>query len=152
MKLYHHPASHNARRTVALARHLGADVELEVVDLAAGAQHAPGYLALNPNAKVPVLVDGDLVLWESTAILCYLAAKQGSALLPTAPAARADVDRWLAWIGGRLGSRSDVFLFENLVKAVFGLGAPNEAALAAAADSLCRRAASLYWTRRVFNL
>jgi glutathione S-transferase len=57
----------------------------------------PEYLALNPNAKVPTLVDGDLVIWESNTILRYLAAKAGSALYPGDPAARTQVERWMDW-------------------------------------------------------
>jgi glutathione S-transferase len=57
----------------------------------------PEYLALNPNAKVPTLVDGDLVIWESNTILRYLAAKAGSALYPSEPGARTQVERWMDW-------------------------------------------------------
>jgi glutathione S-transferase len=56
------------------------------------------YKAMNPNSLVPVLVDGDLVLWESNAIVRYLAAKHGEGTLwPTDPAARALSDRWMDW-------------------------------------------------------
>ena len=58
----------------------------------------PDYLALNPNGKVPVLVDGDFVLWESNAICRYLAAREGrDDLLPRAPEARARVEQWMDW-------------------------------------------------------
>jgi glutathione S-transferase len=58
----------------------------------------PAFLALNPNALVPVLRDGDLVLWESNTICRYLAAKAGrSDLLPAEPAARARVEQWMDW-------------------------------------------------------
>jgi glutathione S-transferase len=55
------------------------------------------YLRLNPNAKVPTLIDGDLVVWESNTILRYLAAKSGSALYPGEPGARTQVERWMDW-------------------------------------------------------
>lgn len=57
------------------------------------------FLALNPNAMVPVIVDGDTVLWESNAICRYLASRYGgdAALLPSAPAARARVEQWMDW-------------------------------------------------------
>ena len=56
------------------------------------------YKAMNPNSLVPVMVDGDLVLWESNAIIRYLAAKHGAGTLwPTDPAARALSDRWMDW-------------------------------------------------------
>ncbi len=58
----------------------------------------PEFLALNPNGLVPVLVDGDVVLWESNTICRYLAAKAGRVeLLPAAPAARARVEQWMDW-------------------------------------------------------
>ncbi|MEK6347401.1 MAG: glutathione S-transferase [Burkholderia sp.] len=58
----------------------------------------PEYLSLNPNALVPVLRDGDFVLWESNAILRYLANREGNAALyPLAPQQRALVDQWLDW-------------------------------------------------------
>jgi glutathione S-transferase len=57
----------------------------------------PEYLELNPNAKVPTLIDGDLVVWESNTILRYLAARAASPLYPADPAARTHVERWMDW-------------------------------------------------------
>jgi glutathione S-transferase len=59
----------------------------------------PDYLAMNPNGRVPTLVDGDFVLWESNSIMRYLvlAYAPGSPLYPAAPKPRASVDRWLDW-------------------------------------------------------
>jgi glutathione S-transferase len=57
------------------------------------------YLKLNPNGKVPTLVDGDTVIWESNTILRYLAAKhKKDALYPTDVAARTEVERWMDWL------------------------------------------------------
>ena len=62
------------------------------------ATDTPEFLALNPNAMVPVIVDGDFVLWESNTILRYLVNQYGGeALYPGAPRARAAVDQWLDW-------------------------------------------------------
>ena len=130
VKLYHHTASHNARRVVALVHHLQLPVELVSVDFGTGEQRSPEFLAKNPNGKVPVLVDGDFILWESTAIMAYLASKAGSTLAPTDARARADVDRWVAWVNTRFGSAASVCLFENVIKPFFGIGAPDDAALA----------------------
>jgi glutathione S-transferase len=59
----------------------------------------PGFLALNPLGTVPVLVDGDVVLWESHVILRYLAAREGAVhLLPEAPSGRALVEQWMDWV------------------------------------------------------
>jgi glutathione S-transferase len=57
----------------------------------------PEYLSMNPNAKVPTLVDGDLVIWESNTILRYVASKANSALYPADPAKRTHVERWMDW-------------------------------------------------------
>jgi glutathione S-transferase len=97
MLLYGNPMSYNSRKAETALRHVGADYEFKLVDLAKGAQRTPEFLALNPNGKVPVLVDGDLVLWESTAILRHLYATRRPELLGRSDRDRAEVDRWLAW-------------------------------------------------------
>jgi glutathione S-transferase len=57
------------------------------------------YLKLNPNGKVPTIVDGDTVVWESHTILRYLASKNGKTdLYPTDAAARTQVERWMDWL------------------------------------------------------
>lgn len=56
------------------------------------------YLKLNPNGKVPTLIDGDVVIWESNTILRYLAGKAKSALYPTDLAKRTEVERWMDWL------------------------------------------------------
>ena len=58
----------------------------------------PEYGALNPTRKVPTLVDGEVVVWESNTILRYLARKSGSALLPADPAAATVQERWMDWL------------------------------------------------------
>ncbi|KDN98691.1 MULTISPECIES: glutathione S-transferase [Pseudomonas] len=74
------------------------------------------FLALNPNAMVPVIVDGDFVLWESNTIIRYLAGQYGGQqLYPTAPRARARVDQWMDWQATDLnGSWS--YAFVSLVR------------------------------------
>ncbi|MGH9806728.1 MAG: glutathione S-transferase, partial [Terriglobia bacterium] len=67
--------------------------------MAFGRNHEPDYLAMNPNARVPTLVDGDFVLWESNSVMRYLAIahRPQSPVYPQAPKKRAGVDRWLDW-------------------------------------------------------
>src|SRR5262245_60596926 len=76
MKLYGFPPSPNTWKVRAVAAHLGLPLELHLVDITKGGQRAPNYLALNPTGRTPTLVDGDLALWESTAIMQYLAERK----------------------------------------------------------------------------
>jgi glutathione S-transferase len=128
MQLYEFPFSPNCRKVRAVVYELGIPVEHVNVDLLHGKSRVPEFLALNPNGKVPVLVDGDLVLWESTAIMRYLA--RGSALVPTAPKIAAEVDRWVAWQLAHLGPAMSKVAFEKVVKPVLGLGPADEARVA----------------------
>jgi glutathione S-transferase len=77
------------------------DLAYERIDagMAFGRNRDPDYLAMNPNGRVPTLVDGDFVLWESNSIMRYLvlAYAKGSPTYPEAPKRRAGVDRWLDW-------------------------------------------------------
>ena len=77
------------------------DLAYERIDagMAFGRNRDPDYLAMNPNGRVPTLVDGDFVLWESNSIMRYLvlAYAKGSPIYPEAPKRRASVDRWLDW-------------------------------------------------------
>jgi glutathione S-transferase len=131
MKLYDFAFSPNCRKVHALAYELGVELEFVRVDLPKGGQRAPAFLAINPNGRVPVLVDGDLVLWESTAILRYLAGKAGSPLVPSGSRALAEVDRWLSWQLAHLGPAMSKVAFERIVKKITGQGPPDEAAIAA---------------------
>ncbi len=77
------------------------DIPYERID--AGMEHGKNneaeYLAMNPNARVPTLVDGDYVLWESNSVMRYLCMEygKGTPLYPQDPKTRAAVDRWLDW-------------------------------------------------------
>jgi glutathione S-transferase len=77
------------------------DLPFERIDagMAFGKNFEPEYLANNPNGRVPTLVDGDFVLWESNSIMRYLVLAYGphSSLYPQAPKVRASADRWLDW-------------------------------------------------------
>ena len=102
---------------------LGVPTEQLVVDLRKGEQKKPEYLQLNPNGKVPVLDDDGFVLWESRAIMMYLADKTtGQKLYPHDPRARADVNRWLFWDAVHWSPAIQVVAFERFVKKLIGLG------------------------------
>jgi glutathione S-transferase len=131
MKLYVFPPSPRALKVRALVRHLDLDVEECLVDLFKGEQRAPDYAALNPNMRMPVLEDGDYVLWESNAILQYLAAKKPeSGLWPSDIRGQADVSRWLNWESAHWSPGCTPFAFERVVKKLAGLGDPNPAEIA----------------------
>lgn len=98
LKILGKASSINVRKVLWACSELGLAYERE--DWGSGFQptDTPAFLALNPNAMVPVIVDGDFVLWESNTILRYLANQHGGAhLYPAAPRARAAVDQWLDW-------------------------------------------------------
>ena len=97
MKLYGFPPSPNTWKVRAVAAQLGIKLELQLVDLSKGEQRTPSYLALNPTGRTPTLVDGDFKLWESTAIMQYLASRSTNSLWPNDARVRADIMRWQSW-------------------------------------------------------
>ncbi|MBN9686407.1 MULTISPECIES: glutathione S-transferase family protein [unclassified Corallococcus] len=131
MKLYFHPLSGNSRRVLLVAAHLDIPLERIVVDLTTGKQRESSYLGINPNGRVPVLDDGGFVLWESRAIMVYLAEKTpGQTLLPTDAQGRADVNRWLFWCSAHMAPANTVLVQENFVKQRTGRGPPDPAEVA----------------------
>jgi GSH-dependent disulfide-bond oxidoreductase len=80
--------------------------EIVTVDSRKGEQHAPAFTALNPNAKVPVIVDDGTVVFDSNAILLYLAEKSGQFLPPNTPAARGPMLSWLMFVASGIGPYS----------------------------------------------
>ena len=141
MKLYGFPPSPNTWKVRAVAAHLGVPLEVELVDLTKGASHAPAYLALNPTGRTPTLVDGDLKLWESNAIMQYVAAKTANALWPNDARARADITRWQCWQLAHWGSEAcQPLTFNRFVKKLLNLGPPDEAAIAKATEAFHKEA------------
>ena len=98
MKLYMHPVSMTTRPVRLFIADNKIDCEEEVVDLMKGAHHQEPYASLNPNRLVPMLVDGDFKLTESSAILKYLADKIGSPAYPKDLKQRAKVNEAMDWI------------------------------------------------------
>jgi glutathione S-transferase len=127
------------RRVLALVKHLGVKAELVEVDLMAGELKAPDYAALNPNMKAPTLVDGDLVLWEASAIMAHLCIKAGSDMWPAHnPAEQVEVLRWLSWNDCHWSREVGPFYFEHVVKATFGVGQPDSESLKPKVPSLAK--------------
>lgn len=97
MKLYDAPRSGNCHKVRMLLAQLDLAHEFVSVDLAAGENRQAAYLALNPRGQVPLLEDAGALIWDSQAILVYLARRYGGeAWLPTAPLPMARVMQWLA--------------------------------------------------------
>jgi glutathione S-transferase len=99
LKIWGRANSVNVQKVLWCLREL--DLAYERIDagMAFGRNTEPDYLAMNPNGRVPTLVDGDFVLWESNSVMRYLvlAYGQGSSIYPSEPKRRASVDRWLDW-------------------------------------------------------
>jgi glutathione S-transferase len=144
MKLYQNPFSSNSRRALAVAYHLGIELETPLVDLSKGDHRKPEYLKINPNGMVPTLVDDDFILWESVAIMQYLArGRAGNALWPEDERARADISRWLCWGLCHWGPACGIYNWENLMKKVRNLGEPDPGELKRGEERLRRFAAVL---------
>ena len=101
----HTAATPNGHKVSIALEELGLPYQLRVVDLAAGEQKRADFLALNPNGRIPVIVDhaaGDFVVFESGAILVYLAEKTGQ-LMPSDAKGRSRVMQWLMFQMGGVG-------------------------------------------------
>ncbi|NVB78391.1 MAG: glutathione S-transferase family protein [Kofleriaceae bacterium] len=133
------PLSPNVRRVRLTAAVLGLELEEKQLDFTRGEHKSPEYLALNPNGAVPTLVDGDLVLTESRAIMQYLASKKPeSGLLPRDEKSRAEVTRWQFWDASHFASQLGTLVFERMIKPMFGMGEPDQRKIEDAISG-CRR-------------
>lgn len=102
-KLYHFPYSQHSRRVVSLLEEAAIPYELELVSMDKGAHMLSTYLSVNPNHQVPTLIDEDLKIHESNAILRYLCNKHElTDWYPKNDKLRAKVDQWLDWNQCRL--------------------------------------------------
>ncbi len=143
MELFADPITVNCRKVLAGLHLLGADYELTKVDYFAGEQAGEAFRKINPNAALPALKDGDLVLWESNAIMQYAAEKTGREdCYPSEPAARADVNRWLLWEAASWFPSCYIYLVENCVKPLLG-DTTDPAVLAGEADNFHKLAGIL---------
>ncbi len=143
MEVLADPITVNCRKVLAGLKFLNVDYTLTHVDYFTGKQKEPDFVAVNPNAALPAIRDGDLTLWESNAILQYAANKTGNAsAYPTEPKARADVDRWLLWEASTWFPSCYVYLVENCVKPVLG-AEPDQSILDAQAETHAKLAGIL---------
>lgn len=129
MKLFITDLSPNSRRVLATVHHLGLEDETEIqkFDLLAGEHRTEEFRAINPNVKVPVLVDGDLKLWEANPIMIYLADRQGAEdFCPGDRVGRYEILRWQSWEVQHFNRALGDIVWETVAKQVFGMGAPDQ--------------------------
>lgn len=120
MKLYYVVGSPNCRKVHAAINHLGTKVEFEYLDIIEGENRKPNYFGINPNGMVPTLRDGDFTLWESNAIMQYLADKvPGNTLFPKDEKTRADIVRWQCWELAHYNKAFGVLSWEAVAKPNF---------------------------------
>jgi glutathione S-transferase len=145
MKLYIFPPSSRALGVVALKNYLALDCEVQSIDLGRGDQLTPQYLALNPNKKMPTLEDDGFALWESNAIMFYMAAKRpDSGLWPSDLKGQTNVLRWLAWESAHWDAEScGMVAYEKISKVVLGLGPADPAFITRGEQNFARFAAVL---------
>jgi glutathione S-transferase len=121
IKIYGDPGSGSLRRVTSAAAVMGVELERVYVDLFKGESHTPDFLKnLNPHGLTPVMVDGDVVLYEASAINIYLAEKAGSDLLGATPRERYEVLQWMFWSGEQWRIFSVLTFDERVGKRLMG--------------------------------
>jgi len=141
MQLYYFETL-NPRKACAVARYLEAPVEFKRIDLGKGEQKSPAFLAINPNGKVPALVDGGARLWEANAIMCYLAKAMGSELWPSDTAGQIELVRWLSWNSEHFTRHAGSLYFQHLIRPRL-LGQPPDAKAVAEATGFFKQFAGV---------
>src|SRR4051794_20324807 len=121
IKLYDGQRSPNARKVRLICAELGINVEKVSPDFQKGDLRKPEFLELNPNGKIPVIDDDGFVVWESGAILKYLAKKRPEVgLIPLDPKGLARLDQWMFWWSGHVEPAMLTIVVEKLVKPFLG--------------------------------
>jgi glutathione S-transferase len=137
MKLYVVAGSGNCRKVQATINTLNITVDLDYLGLLEGDLAKPEFTAINPNGRVPVLVDGDFTLWESNAIMQYLADKvPDNTLFSQDPQTRADIVRWQCWEQAHFNNALATMVFETVLKPQFFQQQPDNAVVDNASTSL----------------
>jgi GST-like protein len=96
----------NPMKVALFLEEAGLEYEAVPVDTRKGDQHKPDYLAINPNAKVPSIVDGDVTVFDSGAILLYLGEKTGKFMPANTPKAKGELYSWLMFVASGVGPYS----------------------------------------------
>ena len=102
LKLYYHPSPNPAKVALYLEE-TKTPYEIVVTDTRKGDQHKPEFRAINPNGKTPALVDGDIKVFDSNAIMLYLGEKIGKFMPANTPKAHAELYSWLMFVATGIG-------------------------------------------------
>lgn len=105
IKFYYHP-SPNPAKVALFLEESGLPYEVVPVDTRKGEQFTPEFKAINPNSKTPAITDGEVTVFDSNAILLYLAEKTGQFLPPDTPVARGELLSWLMFVATGIGPYS----------------------------------------------
>jgi len=120
MKLYVMPVSPNVRKVQAVVNYLNLDLDIVDTDVMAGDLSTDEFLGINPNGKVPVLVDDDFKLWESNAIAQYLASTAAkNDLFPDDLKKRIEITRWQFWESNHYNKAVGTIVWETKIKPLF---------------------------------
>lgn len=133
MILYSDIRSGSCRRVFTVIETLGLDVEIKTTDILKGATRSPEFLALNPGGKLPVLVDGDVVLSEASAIMLYLVEQAGDVTLAPSGAARFEMLKWMFWAAEHFRIPAPIYFEENVIGSML-MGKEPDAGRIAEAD------------------
>jgi glutathione S-transferase len=121
MKLYQHPFSSASFKVRAVLAELGLNCEMVTVEMMKGEHKSPPFLAKNPNGKIPLLEDNGFLVWESNAIICYLAAqKPESGLLLTDAKGMAMMHQWLQWHATSLSPSTTEVMMQTVYAKMMG--------------------------------
>jgi glutathione S-transferase len=137
IKLYDSKVSPYARKVRLVVAELDIPIEKISLDFQKGDPQKPEYLALNPNGKVPTIDDEGFVLWESIAILKYLAGKKPG-LLPSDARGAAQADQWMYWWANHPEPAIELLIYELALKPFFGKPGNNASIIQEARDLLDR--------------
>lgn len=141
IKIYGDPGSGSLRRVTSAAAIMGITIERVNIDLFKGESHTPDFLALNPHGLTPVMVDGNVVLYEASAINLYLAEKAGGDLLGASTHERYEVLQWMFWSGEQWRVFSTLTFNERIVKRF--MGQPEDASIVELAFANIRAAGAV---------
>lgn len=142
MKIYYSDVL-SPRKACAVAKYLQLPIDYVFLRLDRGEHRTSEYLAINPNGKVPTLVDGEHTLWEADAIMCHLARCADSQLWPHNSSGQIEILRWLSWNLQHFSRHAGELYFQHIIKARFGIGAADVAVVTEAQKEFRRFAAVL---------